>query len=239
MGMLTLLVPVGSLGEESAIQLAEDQGHHLRVRRTQPNETVRLIDGAGMEAEGSILQDGDGYLAFPTKAQRVPPSPSLTLGVGAGDRERFGWLVEKAAELGVTEVIPIETALSASVATRVRARHVERLGKRAREALKQCGGTWAMTVAEPISLDHFASREWDGPRWLAAPRGEPLPRSLTFSDPVAVAIGPEGGFTEPEVTILTGAGFQPVTLGSGTLRFETAGLAAATAVAVLRSFSQE
>ena len=95
-----------------------------------------------------------------------------------------------------------------------------------------------MTVADPIPLDRFASREWEGARWLAAPQKGVPPRSLTFSDPVVVAIGPEGGFTEPEVTLLTGAGFQPVTFGSSTLRFETAGLAAATTVAVLRSFPQ-
>ena len=138
--MLTLLVPAGSLKAETAIPLHEDQGHHLRVRRTTPDEIVRLIDGSGMVAEGRVVRSDDGYLAHPAETQRVAPPPVLTLAVGAGDRERFGWLVEKAVELGVTQVIPLETAMSVSVATRVRERHVERLGKKAREALKQSGG---------------------------------------------------------------------------------------------------
>lgn len=233
--MLTLLVPAGSLETDAAIVLDHDQGHHLRVRRASPDETIRLLDGHGMVAEGRVVRTDDGYVAHPGEARRMPRPPALTLAVGSGDRERFGWLVEKAAELGVTEVIPLDTALSASVATRVRARHVERLQKKAREALKQCGASWALTVTVPTTLDQFASREWVGERWLADPRGAGLPPELPSSEPVTVAIGPEGGFSEEELMLLTRAGFRTVTFASNTLRFETAGLVAAVTVAVLRS----
>ena len=93
-------------------------------------------------------------------------------------------------------------------------------------------------MVEPTPLDRFAAEPWEGVRWLAVRGGEGragLPPSLAPTDPVVVAIGPEGGFTDEEVALLTGAGFQQVTFGSNTLRFETAGLAAAATVAVLRS----
>ena len=69
--------------------------------------------------------------------------PSSTLAVGAGDRDRFGWLVEKAAELGVTTLVPIETARTTGVATRLRGKHLEKLRRQALEAIKQSGAPWA------------------------------------------------------------------------------------------------
>ena len=56
--------------------------------------------------------------------------PELTLAVGAGDRERFAWLVEKAVELGVTAIVPLETERTAGVATRLRAAHSRSSGAR-------------------------------------------------------------------------------------------------------------
>ena len=53
--------------------------------------------------------------------EQVPPPPPLCLAVGAGDRDRFAWLVEKAAELGATRVVPLETERTAGVANRLRA----------------------------------------------------------------------------------------------------------------------
>ena len=68
----------------------------------------------------------------------------LTLAVGAGDRDRFAWLVEKAVELGVTAVVPLETERTAGVATRVATtQHLAKLRRQALEAIKQCGAAWA------------------------------------------------------------------------------------------------
>ena len=81
------------------------------------------------------------------------PPRQLVLAVGAGDRERFAWVVEKATELGVTAVIPLESERTAGVATQIRPQHLERLRRHALEAVKQCGAAWATRVEEPVSVD--------------------------------------------------------------------------------------
>ena len=108
------------------------------------------------------MQSSRGWEVEIDAARVVGRPPALTLAVGAGDRERFEWLVEKATELGVTCIAPVETERTAAVATRVRAQHVEKLRRRALEAVKQCGAAWAPEVREPEPLAAFLARPADG-----------------------------------------------------------------------------
>src|SRR5678809_1184304 len=80
------------------------------------------------------------------------PAP-LRLAVAAGDRDRFAWLVEKATELGVTDMFLITTEHTAAVATRMREGQLARVRRRAIEAVKQCGAAWAPEVhpAQPMT----------------------------------------------------------------------------------------
>ena len=95
--------------------------------------------------------------------------------------------------------------------------------------MKQCGSAWELTLQEPQRLEDFLAQPRSGAAWLADPEGEAVV-DLDPSQPVTVAIGPEGGFTEPESKAFQNAGFRPVSLGPYTLRFETAGLVAMAAV---------
>jgi 16S rRNA (uracil1498-N3)-methyltransferase len=159
-------------------------------------------------------------------ADRQARRPELTLAVAAGDRERFSWMVEKAVELGVTSIVPLETARTGSVATRVQEGHIGKLRRAVLEATKQCGAAWAPSVEAPIALVDFQSRPVTGHGWLGDPAGAPAPGVLDGA-PLTVVIGPEGGFTEAERGGLVAAGYLPIGLGPHTLRFETAALAAA------------
>jgi 16S rRNA (uracil1498-N3)-methyltransferase len=166
-------------------------------------------------------------------AERRPRPADLVLAIGAGDRDRFAWVVEKAVELGVTAVIPVETARTIGVATRLRAQHLPKLRRQALEALKQCGAAWACTVEEPRALEAFLGRPLSGLGWLASVDGEPPPASLG-SGPVTVLVGPEGGLEDGERRAAIAAGYRPIALGPHTLRFETAAIAAAVAVNAAR-----
>jgi 16S rRNA (uracil1498-N3)-methyltransferase len=164
-----------------------------------------------------------------TETRRVAPPAPTTLVVGAGDRDRFAWVVQKATELGVTAVIPLESERTAGVASRVRAHHIERLRRHALEAVKQSGAAWAAAVEEPLSLSGLVARSLKGSGWLADADGRPVPASVG-EVPLTVVIGPEGGLTPQERDRLCGAGYVPVRLAPHTLRFETAAVAAAAAV---------
>jgi 16S rRNA (uracil1498-N3)-methyltransferase len=165
---------------------------------------------------------------------RETRSDSLTLAVAAGDRDRFSWMVEKAAELGVTSIVPLRTARIAGVATGLKDRHLPRLRRHALEVVKQCGAAWALKLEDPVPLDDFLGRPAEaGVRWLAHESGTP-PTPILSQDPVAVVVGPEGGLTDGERSAVIGAGYVPVSLSPHTLRFETAAIAAAATVVAAR-----
>jgi 16S rRNA (uracil1498-N3)-methyltransferase len=232
--MIVLLEPgAGTVGR--AGRLAPGEEHHLRVRRAAEGDRVELRDGAGLLGTGRLVRAAPGWQVEIDTARVIGPPPPLTLAVGAGDRERFEWLVEKAAELGVTCIVPVETQRTAAVATRVRPQHLEKLRRRALEAVKQCGAAWAPIVHEPEPLTAFVARAVEGERWLADPEGGGAGAARSS---VTVLVGPEGGLTEHERAAAKAAGYRPVRLGPHMLRFETAALAAAALAVAARMNSE-
>ncbi len=230
--MITVLVPPGTAAGRRE-QLAESEQHHLRVRRARDGEAVVLRDGAGLVGTGRVALAGNIWAVEVEAVERRPRPAALTLAVGAGDRERFGWLVEKAVELGATGIVPLVTARSGDVASRLREAHLDRLRRQALEATKQCGAAWAAEVEAPETLEAFVARRAEGLRWLADAGGAPPPAALDDAA-VTVVIGPEGGLAAEERATVVRAGYGPVRLSGHTLRFETAALAAAAAVSAAR-----
>jgi 16S rRNA (uracil1498-N3)-methyltransferase len=215
------------------VGLDEHENHHLKVRRAKDGEEVQVLDGSGLMGTGTLVQVGREWMVELGSAELQQPPLPLTLAVAAGDRERFSWMVEKAVELGVTRIVPLETKHTAAVATRLKPTHVERLRRAVLDAIKQCGAPWAPTLESPTSLVAFASEPLSGTGWLGDEAGAPVPALLDRGG-VTVVVGPEGGLSEDEWKVLLQAGYQPMSLGQHTLRFETAALAAAAAVSQAR-----
>ena len=227
--MIRLLAPAGALVTGALLTLEEDESRHLTVRRAEPGALVTLLDGAGVSADGRLDRSGREWRVAVGVVRREPRPAQVTLAVGAGDRDRFALMVEQAAQLGATEIVPLVTERTVGVATRLREGHLERLQRRGREAVKQCGAAWAPVLATPRSVTEFLAELPPGARWLADPDGGPPPPLDAF-DAVTVAVGPEGGFITGERRSLLAAEFRPVRLGRHLLRFETAAIAALTAV---------
>ena len=231
--MIRVLIRPGGVTVGQRGDLLEGEAHHLRVRRAADGESVELRDGEGLIAIGRLVREGKTWVPDVIQAERASRPPELTLAVGAGDRDRFAWVVEKATELGVTSVIPLESERAAGVASRVRTQHLARLRRHALEAVKQCGSAWATRVEDPVPLGEFLARPLAGQGWVADPNGGAVPAVIGES-PVTIVIGPEGGLTPEELERLQGAGYAPVSLAPHTLRFETAAIAAAAAAAAGR-----
>jgi 16S rRNA (uracil1498-N3)-methyltransferase len=230
---MRVLIQAGGWVAGQLVSLDQDEVHHLRVRRARDHEGVEVLDGAGLVGTGRLVRVGAEWMVDIQTAERQTRRPDLTLAVAAGDRERFAWMLEKAVELGVTAVIPLETERSAGVATRVRASHIGKLRRLVLEATKQCGAAWVPSVEAPVLLGDFIARLLSGRGWLADQSGITPPAALDDS-PLTVVVGPEGGLTTEERAALVAAGYRPTSLGSNTLRFETAALAAAAAATTAR-----
>ena len=226
-GVITVLVRPGSLVQGATVTLEPEEEHHLAVRRAAPDAPIRLLDGAGTRADGRLALKGRLVMVEVERVEReAAPAPTV-LAVGAGDRDRFGLVVEQAAQLGATRIVPLVTTLTVSVATRLRETHLERVRRRARDAIKQCGSAWAPAVEDPVELAEFLARERSGPAWLADAGGVKA-AAIGPSEPITIAVGPEGGFTPEERSAFGAAGWIPVRFGPYLLRFETAALAALT-----------
>lgn len=227
--MILALAPAGSLAAGREVRLPQAEVHHWRVRRVREGDPVGLRDGKGGVAAGRVVGDPHEGCVLVDEARVEPPPPTLGLAVGAGDKDRFQWLAEKAAELGVTDLVPLETERTAGVGNRVRGEHVEKLQRKALEAIKQSGAAWAPVVHLPHTLAELIARHRTGVRWLADAAGTHLV-AVAADAPAWVAIGPEGGFSEAEKRLLVNEGWSPVRLGDQVLRFETAGVAAAALI---------
>lgn len=230
---MRVLVPQGSAVVGQLTTLDDSEVHHLKVRRADEDENVEVLDGAGLSGTGVLVRAGAKWLVEIRSAERKPSQPELMLAVAAGDRERFTWMAEKAVELGVTRLVPLETARTAGVASRIRQSHIEKVRRVVLEATKQCGAVWAPTVEQPVSITQFLAGPLGGNGWLADPAGA-APAAELDNTPLTILVGPEGGFSPEEREAILAAGYQAVALGLNTLRFETAALAAAAVASSAR-----
>lgn len=222
-----IVVPVGALVDGARIKLAEAEGHHLDVRRTAEKTTAHALDGEGGLGFGHVeSEDGDWYFVVELAAMDMKP-PVTLLAVAAGDRDRFLWVAEKSAELGVTHLVPLETTHTRSVATRLRDGAIDKVRRRAREACKQAGNPWFPEMLDIATIDQLGQAGHQVTWYLADHGGVPHP-GIGAQSAVGWLIGPEAGFTDDEIArIETQFHAVRISLGRHLLRFETAAISAA------------
>jgi len=210
------------------VRLPDEEGAHLvRVLRARPGDVVRLFDGAGREVECAVVEAGKGGAVVELRRDVDAPRPAreVVLVTAVPRGERMEWLVEKAVEAGVAAIVPL--AANRSVRKEAGPNARRRWGRAAVEAAKQCGRAVVPDVAEPTTLADAIARTSGALRLLAAPGATARVADLVKADgPVAVFVGPEGGFEPDESRALAEAGAAPFGLGPMILRVETAALVA-------------
>jgi 16S rRNA (uracil1498-N3)-methyltransferase len=210
-------------------ELTDDETHHLtRVMRADVGDEITLFDGSGWEFTGRIEEIGkrSARLAIVSRRQasRELSLPLIiAVALPKGDRQKF--LVEKLVELGVAQLIPLETARG--VAQAGEASH-ERLNRAVIEASKQCGRNRLMKISQPLDIAGLIEATKScALRFVCDPRGEPLRDFQAASGDLVAAIGPEGGLSDQELSTFDKAGWDRVSMGPRILRIETAALALA------------
>lgn len=206
--------------------LPEAQAHYIgRVLRLAAGDAVQLFDGSGQEFVGELVEVGKKSVQVELREQFAGLAESplhLHLGQGLSRGERMDWAIQKATELGVTEITPI-----VSERCEVRLKD-ERADKRlahwrqiAISACEQCGRSVVPVIHPPLALAEWLAQTTAELKLVLHPVAEPLssharPASLAF------LIGPEGGLSEAEVQQARRAGYQAARLGPRVLRTETA-----------------
>jgi 16S rRNA (uracil1498-N3)-methyltransferase len=212
----------------------QDSRHALRSLRLQPGEEVSLADGAGAVGLGRLAgEEDDLALVRVEEVHRVVRrSPIVSVALGSPKGDRLSWAVQKLAEVGVDEVVLIETGRSVRTWEGGRAdRAAERLRTVAREAAMQSRQPFVMDVSPALPFaDAFPPPGavgvllWAGAQAALAAA---LPEEATG---IRLFVGPEGGFSQEEIDTGREAGLIEASLGGSILRTETAALVAATLV---------
>ena len=223
---------------DSDVLSAEDAHHALNVLRLSVGDEVELItDGCRYRAVLDFVASGEVRLARKELLASTEPSLSVTLFQGLPKGDKMDWIVQKAVELGIAEIVPV--SLSRCIVRldeKGRKAKTERWQKIAREAGKQSGRCVIPRVHMPVSLQQlpacFASLDAVVVPWEECPSGGPLSffRLHENLSSLGILIGPEGGITPDEIQFLLRCNAQPITLGKRILRTETAGLAAVSAL---------
>lgn len=207
-----------------AVTLEGGEVHHAKdVLRIAAGEQIELFDGRGLIAQASIVEIRRHELVCEIADSHVEPEPTprVTLATAVPKGERFDWLVEKATELGVARLIPLQTERSS---VDPRDSKLARLRQTIIAACKQSRRAHLMELAEVMPWPRFL--ETHAKELIVAyPCARPLSEvNCRRAGEMTFAVGPEGGFSPGELAAAEAAGCSFVGLGQHLLRIETAGI---------------
>lgn len=226
-----------------SLQFSKEQVHQLKkVLRVRVGEQFEVVDDDSQLAivEVSELEPFE-VKVVELLEQKVELPVSVTIAVGLSKGDKLDWIVQKATELGVSEIIPLSLTRNVVKWTGDKAdKKIERLQKIAEEASEQSHRLKVPRVTSVITLKELVNYTSDFEQKLiayeeSAKVGESLQlvkslQSLQENERVIFVFGPEGGIEEQEVALLEESGYIPCSLGPRILRAETAPLYALAAV---------
>lgn len=218
--------------------LSPEESHHCRdVLRCEAGDRVAVFDGGGREAEVEIvsLSKNAVELAPISERETSEPPARITLGQAIPKGKNMDLIIQKATELGVGRIVPLETRNTVVKlgSQRDREKKREKWQRVAIEACKQCGQNWLPEVGMPVAISKFVESTDDTFKVVAAigEKSSSLKAILageaergTYPRAVSILIGPEGDFTAREVEEAIRNGFLPMSLGPIILRSETAAI---------------
>ena len=212
------------------ILLNTEETRHLRdVLRLNEGDKAQIFDGAGREFSCEIETVGKKETRLRIIAEIAPPaaeSPlNLTLAVALLKGEKFDLVVQKAVELGVTKIVPLNTK-RADVKLKDAAKKTERWRKIALEACKQSGRAKLPEIENPRDFSDFIETA-DGVKILFAERGGENLTAIKSSASMTAMVGAEGGWEDSEIAAARDENFQIITFGGRILRAETAAIVVA------------
>jgi 16S rRNA (uracil1498-N3)-methyltransferase len=216
--------------------LPSGEAHHLRdVLRMETGDPVEIFDDDGLGYTGEVELRGSEV--FVRGLERIPSQESpfrLILAAALIKSAKFEWILQKATELGVDEIIPLKTLLSdiRIPAEKIEARS-ERWQRIIREAAKQCRRTAVPMLRKPLDFSVLLAAEefFSCSKILFYEKAvEPFKLDSLASNKILLCIGPEGGWDPIEVEQAGEVGYGIYGLGPWTLRAETAAIAAVSVV---------
>jgi len=229
---------------DSGVLDAEQSHHCAQVMRQNVGDHFGVFDGHGHEAKARITEIAKDAVKFTVLAKAASPRTAhpVWLAQALTKAKSMDMIIEKATELGVSELVPLQSDHSVAHVDDEKAdAKVEKWKKLTIEAAKQCGQNWLPVVRTPQAPKDFVNALPKGAvKLIASLQAEAKPLKTVLREqlpaikpgtPIVVMIGPEGDFTPAEIGAARAAGFLPVSLGKIILRAETAAFFVLSSVA--------
>ncbi len=233
-----------TISHSSVVNIRGSEANHIsKAMRLKVGDQVILFNGSGAQCTARLLSIERSQVAakitdIETRNLEGPAHLSLAAALPKGDRQRF--MIEKLTEVGLSEFIPINTRRAT---VHPKPNTIERLNRWVIEASKQCGRNRLLAIHEPMNLGDLLEStsgtatslpKTDSGGWhqiVLHPNGKGMPyeqilSGMSCQDRVRIAVGPEGGFNNDEISAFQSAGWQVATVGPRILRVETAAIVA-------------
>src|SRR5262249_35991767 len=225
---------------DHAVLLGANAAHLFRVLRVKAGQDFDVA-ADGVLRTGKVVSASHDKVVFQLGAEVASAVlPQVTVYLSIFKFDRMEWALEKLTELGVSHIHPVIAQRPEHHLAKAAARRVERWRKLAREAAQQSRRIAPPEVADPMPLKS-ALAGMQGSRIVLSEAEEAVSLKAALAEcipPLALAFGPEGGWTGAELDWLKAGGWKSASLGRTILRAETAAIAAtAVTMAGLASVS--
>ncbi len=214
--------------QDDCLTLTTDQQHYLRrVLRLAAGDRFIVLDGQGQQWVATLGEHSE-FAHLDPLVTVAPVLPTVTLAIALPKGSGFDDVVRQTTEMGVSALQPLITQRTLH---QPNPKKLERWQRIAVEATEQCERPNLPYLQPPATWADYLGQDLPPQRWICLARGDsqPLLTVAQASDPnleTVIATGPEGGWTEAEITAALAAGFQPVSLGPTVLRAVTAPMVA-------------
>lgn len=202
--------------------------HAIKVLRLNTGDKIYLVNGKGTFFEAKITQAHAKKCELSILSSRTETNtkPDIYIAIApTKNNDRLEWFVEKATEIGITEITPLICQRSERKTLKI-----DRLEKTAVAAMKQSLKATLPKINEPVSFKDFIKNTPKQTNLFIAHcldnKEKHLSQLCTKNESSIILIGPEGDFTKEEIDLAVKNHFKPISLGTSRLRTETAGIVA-------------
>ncbi len=212
----------------------EESRHIVKVLRKKSGDELMVTDGRGnlFTTRITLASDNKCTVKIVDSKQMTQRNYRIHLAVAPTKmNDRYEWFLEKATEIGVDEITPLMCDHSERKNFKS-----ERMQKIVQSAIKQSLQCYLPKLNEPVDFKDFIVNELIGQKLIAHcedSERNPIIKAVKPGGDVTILIGPEGDFSNVEISTALQNGYIPVTLGVNRLRTETAAIAACHAVAMI------
>lgn len=218
---------------KALFELSEETSKHcIQVLRMRSGELLQLTNGRGGLYTASIAHEDKRHCTVTIESELQTPAPQKKISIAISllkNTSRFEWFLEKATEIGITEIMPVICTRTEHARFRF-----DRMQQILIAAMLQSQQSWLPVLHEPVKLPALMKEAAQEQKFIAHCEENPKTplHTIVPGASVLILIGPEGDFTPQEIELAQEYLFIPVTLGNTRLRTETAGIVAGTLLTI-------